>query len=263
MHGRTRIRLHGRRVWLNLGFAYPAFIRRWPRYNDPLVRLVNAVARARGTTLAIVDVGAAVGDTVLLLVDRAKGAANSYICVEPEDEFHSYLIENLSFLPTVEIHQTMLSDTVDLVPAPVRIHPGTASPQGQIKVSATTLDAILGGRTVDVIKIDTDGYDGKVLAGTRRTLAMAQPAVIFEWHPALLTTCGQSLTLPFEVLGECGYRLFVWFTKHGEFSHVEHTHDPRRTARLAQMCLSGSGPEPDWHYDVVALPPRLEGLDLW
>lgn len=226
------------------------------------MRLVSAVARTRGTKLTIVDVGAAVGDTVLLLVDRTGGSPNSFICVEPEDEFHGYLVENLAFLPNLEIHQTMLSDTPELVPAPVRIHPGTASPQGQTKASATTLDTILDGRPVDVIKIDTDGFDGKVLAGTRRTLTAAQPAVIFEWHPTLLTTCGQSLTLPFEILDECGYGKFVWFTKHGDFSHLEHPHDPTRTAQIAEMCLSGDAAEPDWHYDVVALPPGLEGLEL-
>jgi hypothetical protein len=111
-----------------------------------------------------------------------------------------------------------------------------------------------------VIKIDTDGFDGKVLAGTQRTLAESEPAVIFEWHPILLKACGQSTTVPFDVLMNHGYRTFVWFTKHGDHSHVESPHDAARTAQLEQMCLLGEGPEPDWHYDVVALPPALEDV---
>jgi FkbM family methyltransferase len=239
---------------------YPAFRRKWPTYNDPLVDLVRTVTRSGRRPATVVDVGAAIGNTVLLLADQAEGSANAYICVEPDPEFHGHLLDNLRHLDDVQVHQAMLADEQDLVPAPVRIHSGTNSPQGSDLVPATTLDDILSGRTVHVVKVDTDGFDGKVLAGARRTLRESQPAGIFEWHPALLTACGEGTTLPFDVLMECGYQTFVWYTKHGQFSHAEDEHDPARAAALAERCLTGQTLEPDWHYDVVALPPSLSPL---
>jgi FkbM family methyltransferase len=260
MSGNTTIGLHGRRVTVNTGFAYPAFRRKWPTYNDPLVRVVRAVTQSGRSRATVVDVGAAIGDTVLLLADRAEGSGNAYVCVEPDPEFYGHLVDNLDHLADVQVHQAMLADEQDLVPAPVRIHSGTNSPQGSELVPATTLDHILLGRAVHVVKVDTDGFDGKVLAGARRTLRESQPAVIFEWHPALLSACGQSTTLPFEVLTECGYQTFLWFTKHGHFSHAEDEYDPARAAALAQECLTGQTPAPDWHYDVVALPRGMASL---
>src|SRR4051794_13640403 len=169
MRGQSRITLHGRTVRVNTGFAYPAFMRRWPRYNAPLVDLVQALKRRRSRTLTIVDVGAAVGDTVLLLVERTHGFADTYICIEPDSEFYDCLRENVAHLPHVEVRAEMLSDSRNAVPELVRTHSGTASAQGEAFVSAITLDEVIDGRHVDVIKIDTDGFDGRVLAGAERT----------------------------------------------------------------------------------------------
>ncbi|WP_158239832.1 FkbM family methyltransferase [Phycicoccus duodecadis] len=224
------------------------------------MELVNAVRARRGGPLTIVDVGAAIGDTVLLLAERAEASHDRFICIEPDPEFHSYLGRNLAHLTDVEILPTMLSDSEDVVPAPVRTHSGTASPQGATTVPALALDTVLRGQRVDVIKIDTDGFDGKVLAGSVDTLSRWSPAVIFEWHPILLATCGQDPERPFEVLTAAGYETFVWFTKHGDLSHVEHPHDPARTDLLRQMCIDDDGPEPDWHFDVVAVPPGLAAI---
>src|SRR5262249_32276401 len=68
--GTTTVRLHGVDVAVNVGHPYPAFARRWPTYNAPLVELVHQTARARGRAVTLVDVGASIGDTVLLVRER-------------------------------------------------------------------------------------------------------------------------------------------------------------------------------------------------
>ena len=70
MSGTSRVEIHGSRVVVNAGYAYPAFYRRWTRYNDPLVELVQRTHLHSGRPITVVDVGAAVGDTALLVMDR-------------------------------------------------------------------------------------------------------------------------------------------------------------------------------------------------
>lgn len=253
--GPVRIRLHGEEVVLNAGYAYPAFSRRWPTYNDPLVEVVHQASVAARRPVSLVDVGAAVGDTVLLVRDRAAGDVDAFHCVEGDPEFFGYLERNLGGRSDTTLHFAMLSDEPGEEAQLVRIHSGTASAQGSRRSPTTTLDLLLEGTgPVDVLKSDTDGFDGKVLAGATGILDEYQPAVIFEWHPLLYEATGQDWHRPFEVLTAHGYRWLVWFTKEGEFSHMDNGYEPTSTDALARVCLSGIGPRPDWHYDVVALP---------
>lgn len=255
--GPVETTLHGRRIVVNAGYSYPAFSRRWPTYNDPLVELVHQAREAKGSPVTLVDVGAAVGDTVLLVRERCPGAVGRLHCVEGDPEFFGYLQRNLTGLPGVELHRALLSDEAGEEAGLIRVHKGTASAQGAERVEATTLDSVLEGSgdpEVDVLKIDTDGFDGKVLAGAGGLLRRHRPAVIFEWAPRVYDDTGQSRHRPFEVLAAAGYRWLVWFDKFGRFSHVDDGYHPGPVDVLAQLCVSGRGPSPDWHYDVVALP---------
>ncbi len=257
MSGPVETTLHGRRIVVNAGYSYPAFSRRWPTYNDPLVELVHQVHVAKGSPIVLVDVGAAVGDTVLLVQERCPGAVGELHCVEGDPEFFGYLQRNLEGIAGVRLHRALLSDEEGEEAGLVRVHKGTASAQGAERVGATTLDSVLegaGNPEVDVLKIDTDGFDGKVLAGANGLLRRHRPAVIFEWAPRVYDDTGQSRHRPFEVLGAAGYRWLVWFDKFGAFSHVDDGYHPGSVDVLAELCASGRGPIPDWHYDVVALP---------
>jgi FkbM family methyltransferase len=250
--------VHGHRVVVNAGYSYPAYSRRWPTYNDPLVEIVHQAGLAKGSPVTLVDVGAAVGDTVLLVLERCPGAVGEIHCVEGDAEFFGYLEQNLGDLPAAHLHRALLSDSAGEEASLVRTHKGTASAQGHDRLPAVTLDSVLGDAgplAVDVLKIDTDGFDGKILAGAVGILDRDRPAVIFEWHPLLYEATGQDWHRPFEVLTAHGYRWLVWFDKYGTFSHLEDAYRQSAIDVLADLCLSGRGPGPDWHYDVVALPP--------
>lgn len=252
--GRTTVNMHGRRAVVNTGYAYPAFSRRWPTYNNPLVEVVHQTALHRGTKITVIDVGAAVGDTVLLLMDKCAGDVSRFLCFEPDAEFFGYLDQNIGSESGVHLFPDMLADSDDSQPELVRIHSGTASAQGSTRRSARTLDSILRSEgRIDVLKIDTDGFDGRVLGGAKGLLRRDHPSVIFEWHPLLIEATGQDWRHPFDVLLSTGYTWFVWFTKEGDFSHLTQGFDEASLMALRQVCLDEGGPRPDWHFDVVAL----------
>jgi FkbM family methyltransferase len=249
----VRVDLHGTTATINFANPYPHFVRRYPNYNAPQVELVALASAALGRPVTVIDVGAAVGDTALLLLHRCGRQIGALECVEGEPRFAGTLRKNLTD-PRTRVHQVVLSDVPGVVPGLVRgQHEGTASAHGDIAVVATTLDQEFPDVAPDVIKVDTDGFDGAILSGGRGLLESFRPAVLFEWHPKACAVVGTDYMRPLKVLREAGYERWIFFNKYGQFNHfgLEHVEE------LARLCLTTTT-LPDWHYDVAALHPSSE-----
>jgi FkbM family methyltransferase len=240
--------LHGSPATINFANPYPYLIRLHPNYNAPEVELVATSADVLGRPVTVIDIGAAIGDTALLLLERCGAAIRALECIEGEPAFAEMLRHNLRD-PRSHIHEVVLSDRPGPVPSLIRSqHEGTASAHGNELVTASTLDVELADISPDVMKVDTDGFDGTILAGGKELLERAHPAVLFEWHPPLCKLVGADPQLAFEVLREAGYDRWVFFTKYGWFSHF----GDACVDQLERLCLT-TKTLPDWHYDVVAL----------
>jgi FkbM family methyltransferase len=48
------------------------------------------------------------------------------------------------------------------------------------EIELTTIDEVLGGRRADIIKVDVEGLEARVMAGASETLARYKPALIVE-----------------------------------------------------------------------------------
>lgn len=256
--GPVATRIHGYRVVVNFGYAYPFFSRMFSFYNNPLVELVNQAFQANDKKpVTVIDVGAAIGDTVLLVESNCPEMVKRYLCIDGDAEFYTFLNRNLGSMEKVKTFLALLSESEGSEKELIRTHLGTASAQGKGSVQSISLDNLLSNdleQGIDVLKIDVDGFDGKVLKGSRRILKECKPAVIFEWHPILCEQTGNNWSDHFEVLEECGYSQYVWFTKFGEFSHFTYGFQKDVTEKLAQISSRNLHCY-DWHYDVVALHP--------
>jgi len=257
--GSVRIPLHGQIVIMNFGYAYPLYLRTTPSLNYPLIELVYQSFVSKGDRVNFVDVGAAIGDTILLLLDRCPNMTDQIHAIEGDDEFFHYLRENLDSFPRVKAHRAFLSSSPGTKGKRlVRTHPGTASAQGEEFVRTVTLDDLLlpvNLKTLDVLKIDVDGSDGKVLLGAAKLLRTTKPAVIFEWHPLLCKQTGNNWIDHFRALDSAGYDRYLWFTKYGTFSHYTSACKDADIDAMAELCLDGAY-EDDWHYDIIALHKR-------
>ena len=256
--------IHGKRAIVNFGHTYPLFTRRYIHWNNPLLELVNQVRQYKKRSIGFVDVGAAIGDTALLIDANCPGMVGHYYCVEGEAEFFSLLIENVGSWDTVHPIRALLSDKFEDIPSLTRSHAGTASAQGDLSESAVTLDSLFKENNatfpIDIIKIDVDGYDGRVLRGARDLLEKYRPAVIFEWDPALCQKTGNSWFDHFVGLNELSYNRFIWFSKYGDFSHFTTGIDEAAISRLAAVCLSNQHDD-NWHYDIIALPSEAPDIE--
>ncbi len=261
----VKTNIHSRPVILNYGHTYPVYSRKFPTLNNPLVELVYQSYVSMGRAVTFLDIGANIGDSVLLLDSNCPAMIKEFCCIEGDEEFFTYLQSNLSFLNNGVLISSLISATNGTGKALLRTDAGTSSSQGGRQIPTSTLDAILSEsclRQFDVVKIDVEGLDGQVLQGAGQLLSH-QPALIFEWHPILCSKTGNDWTDPFHTLTASGYTRFLWFTKFGNFSHFTAGYDVESINMLAQFCLR-SQVVYDWHYDVIALhrDSSISDIDL-
>jgi FkbM family methyltransferase len=253
--GPVRTTIHGKKVIVNFGYTYPIYSRRFPKLNNPLIELVFQAYKAKHKPIIFADIGAAIGDTALLVNSNCPGMIQKLYCVEGDPEFFMYLESNLSHMKYCKCFMALLSSTQGEERALLRTHSGSASAQGDKHIPAVTLDSVLlqpSMDPIDVLKIDLDGLDGKVMVGSSKLIKQHFPAIIFEWHPGLCKITDNNWTDHFEVPFNYGYNRFVWFTKFGDFSHFMMGYNRTDIDSLAELCIRDCF-EKDWHYDVIAL----------
>jgi FkbM family methyltransferase len=247
--------IHGKKIFLNYGYTYPIICRMFPTYNNPLVELVYQTSKLKESPISLVDIGAAIGDTVLLLGASCQGMIKKYYCVDAEEEFYKYLKLNLSHIDGAVLIKAFLSSAVGMAKNLVKIQPGTASAQGDIDVSTTTLDQLVEAGQIgqfDLLKIDVDGFDGLVLLGARTTLNSYKPTIIFEWHPLLCDDTGNNWIDHFNALEDCGYNHFVFFDNVGNFSHFMNDVDRKAIYSLARILQLKKHIHAEY-FDVIAI----------
>jgi FkbM family methyltransferase len=171
----------------------------------------------------IVDVGANIGASVLELREGAPNAR--FVCLEPSARFRRVLLRNVhanrwpaTVLPyaagaTEERRTLYFNATTASIAAAAY---GERPPLGAQRVTVRTLDGLLiGERRVDLLKIDTDGYELDVLHGAEQTIWEHQPALFFEYDPGLLAWAGHQPDALLRLLGSRGYQRFVAFAPGG------------------------------------------------
>lgn len=252
----VQIRLFGTMATIPSTYSFPLTARILPTFNNPYLELVYLLHKEKNRKLNIIDAGASIGDTFLFIFKNYPEAVNKVFCIEGHKYFYQYLELNTKAFPEAVCLFSVLSDKEELINDLIFTHESTASSQGENTIAAQPLDNLFRGEAsdnIDIIKIDVDGFDGKILAGAQNILLRSKPHVIFEYHPGLILKTKNDILQPFGVLLECGYHTLLWFNKFGEFSHMAHTPDKAALSRYAHGCLL-SKEDDDSHYDIIAIP---------
>jgi FkbM family methyltransferase len=252
----TKIKIHGFEISQPFNFTYPITSRMFKNYNNPLVECVYQIYKQKNGKINLLDIGAAIGDTVFLIKANCQEMVSMFYCVEGDVEFYDYLKNNMASFHDVVCINKILSDVPGKISNLVRIHSGTASAQGNDVIESSSLDEMVSSRHIDqleLIKIDTDGYDGRILKGAENTIKSFLPLIIFEWHPILCVQAKTDFNEHFSVLKKLNYTTFIWFTKFGDFSHFTINPSDGYIHQLAEICINATF-DPDWHYDIIALP---------
>jgi len=128
----------------------------------------------------MVDIGANIGDTAAIIATQAK---NPLVLVEASDYFFNILSRNAARIPNVRVvKKVLISDGVP-VSGTLRHWGGTASFQERADApqpAKTQRLSEVAGDDACFVKIDTDGFDFKIVKGSLDWLRRVQPGCLFE-----------------------------------------------------------------------------------
>jgi len=205
----------------------PSILEKHPSYATNVARIAKHLTKYY-PDLCLIDVGANVGDTVALV----KSAADiSIICIEGDSTFFAYLVKNTAQFSNVTIHHCFLGDDSQTIIGDVVSKNGTLYivAKGDKTIQLTTLDQLLRSAptrgALKMLKIDTDGYDAKIIRGGMGFINEWKPAIFFEYDRPTQENAGEKGIDILEKLHGWGYDLILFYDSVGRFVCSAHLED--------------------------------------
>ncbi len=204
----------GVRMALPWSHRLPDYVRADPAYGENLLRLAELLSGAE--PLQVLDVGANVGDSTLMLLDRVDARV---LAVEPDEKFLPFLRHNVAEDDRVVVEESLLiaepaSDRWRSVRAG-----GTATfvrdDDGGSEIPSVTVDQLRSRHPefdeLRLVKSDTDGYDVGLAPEIARVWADSRPVLFLEYDERLTRKAGLEPRRLWTDLADLGYGdVAVW-----------------------------------------------------
>lgn len=188
-------RYPGGRIYWNPGHSPGMFQRVLSLYEK---EKMNAISKLLKPGATFVDVGGNVGDYSLLAA-RIVGDAGRVICFEPAPANYRWIEKSIDLngYRNIRLSTVALSDAEGEASLYLGAQCGfhtllkdqAERQAGVIQVKTQTLDSVLdemGCATVDMMKVDVEGAELRVLKGARDTLQRNPNVILFlELHPGM------------------------------------------------------------------------------
>lgn len=178
--------------------------------------------------LSMMDIGANIGEASLVCYEKFK--TGIYHVIEGNQKFFPVLTKNVNQIPHGLCENIFLGDKNEKIRMKVNHYTDTGNismdPKGQM-LTLYTLDAICEKHAVtpNFLKIDTDGYDSKILKGASRLLKKSNKMVVyFEYSPIhqILYKTERVPSNIFQFLFKHGYHDFYFYDTTGLlFAHFQ------------------------------------------
>jgi FkbM family methyltransferase len=164
----------------------------------------------------VLDIGANIG-YYALIESTIAGDTGKVYAVEPVPRNFDILQENVTAnrASNVELHNLALGDHTGTAQMFVSDHSNwsrlavTAVPDKMIEtteVTVSTADEFLRNKTPpDVIRMDVEGYELRILRGMKETLGSSAPRIFVELHPNLMER--KDIDEIFDILESYGYEV--------------------------------------------------------
>ena len=211
-----QIEIHGATVVLNPTDPVVSGALHFGVYEKAETRFFQSACRDGMTFL---DVGANLGYYTALAA-RAVGPNGRVLAVEPDPDSFGYLEQTIAAnaVGNVEAFPVAASDAPATLPLYIstdnrgdnRLY-ASGEDRPQVEVAARPLDALLRENkidTVDLIKIDVQGYEPKVIAGLRETITSSPNLTLLtEFWPQGIDEAGEDANEFLQTLRELGLTL--------------------------------------------------------
>ncbi len=209
--------LGGFEIWLPYDHALPDIIKMYPDYASNLARL----AKFLGKESMIIDVGANVGDSVV----QIKSAVDcSIVCIEGHSVLFNFLKNNIKQFSNVSAFQYLLGEESKTIADKLESDDrGTAKLviHDDSNVNIISLDDFMkmnpAFQSSRLLKIDTDGYDLKIIKGGMNYLEQWKPVLFFEYSRTHLSEVGDDGLSSLWNLRKIDYDRIIYYDNFGRF----------------------------------------------
>lgn len=207
-------------LWIPFSHQLPFILKTYPHYSSNLARIAKYVQQ-KYKDLTFIDIGANIGDSIALL---RKEAVFPILCIEGDEQFFAILKKNVSLFTDVEIIQAYVGDATCSLKGINKKNGGTGhiveDRSQDSAISVQQLTDILINKSLflksKMIKIDTDGFDCKIIRGATDFLRQAKSVIFFEYDPFFLTQQGDDGLSIFKILIELGYKNLLVYDNIGD-----------------------------------------------
>lgn len=205
----VREQIGAARLLLPFSHKLPQILNYHPHYGSNLTRIAGRVHQ-KYPDMKLIDVGANIGDTAALLRYEHDFPI---LCVEADAYYYSILKQNQILFENVDAIQVCLGDRDEDTASNIIRSGGTGrlsvgGGEGFIRTEtlASAIKRCPKYADAKMLKVDTDGYDAKILRGARELIQTSHPTMFFEYVPDLLTEQGDDSLQIFEYCRSLGYR---------------------------------------------------------
>ena len=176
----------GFNIWLPSSHTLPGYQSLYKNYDKKLKSIITYTEKVNGNG-AILDIGANVGDTAAYL--RTFSSSDIY-CVEGDAFFLTYLYMNARIVPNIQIIDSFVRGLNLDLGYEVQRTGGTASLKlsdeakpalKMISLSEIVSKAKIEDERINLIKLDTDGFDFEILLGNNDVIEKYKPSIYFEY----------------------------------------------------------------------------------
>jgi FkbM family methyltransferase len=261
-HKLVTAHLYGHDLVMPIEHPLGPILELFPNYNRPLALAAQAVAEHNGSNphLIVVDVGANIGETVAIIEENC-GAIGQYLCIEADRELAELCKTNFQSNGRVRVEQCLIGENEGMRawlerdgrsnPSTRLINPSsTASSRDKIvRLDTVAAQFAEAHGALDLIKVDTEGFDFSVLRSAAQMLQEYRPALYFEWFPKLLSEFEEEPSAGFAQIMRLGYGYYVFFTNRGDYYCLSNEPDTTVLRELEAVTLRRG---PIKYFDVFA-----------
>ena len=217
-----KVKLYGTEAFIPFSHELPIIVKNHPTYSTNIARIAKII-NDKYKDMTFIDVGANIGDSALLLRNEIQ---SKILCIEGDQSFCNALKKNLASLNDVYSMMCFAGEESGCIYASINSHSGTGHLERGNHCSTSFLEVKTLNDIVNeykdfsaskMIKIDTDGYDYKILRGAKEFLLSAKPIIFFEYDPYYLKIQGEDGISRFSYLLSLNYKKLIIYDNYGDY----------------------------------------------
>jgi len=214
-----KVRIKNILLYMPFSHDLPIILKSYPFYSTNIERL-SGYLKIKYEDPRAIDIGANIGDTAISIYNSTNSPV---LAIECDPNFYYYLEKNTKNFENIKIEKSFVGSN-EILDGEVISNHGTSKlnlNKKNLKIKFENIDKILD-RNRDFIntkffKIDTDGYDLKIIMNSLNFLSERKPVIFFEYDPNLIKDHSIVNIDIFKKLLQIGYDKALVYNNFGDY----------------------------------------------